>query len=328
MGIEERVTAYLCDLVAKHYMKRPGMADFLHTKFFSLSGIRAAVRNELAYRKGNLEVPAIRMAAFELTNTCNLKCSVCSVNNGMKRARGFMDIDLFRRVLETNREIEIAQLCLWGEPLMHPRLLDFVSAARERNTRSYLYTNGTLLDDEMSMRILKSGLHRIFFSLDGYGETYSRIRGHDYHDIEVRIFRFLKLRQDLGSDMRVGVAMVACEETAGLTGSFRERWRGVVDEIQITPHITHEQRMRNSRCRLLWLGYPIVLWDGRVVPCCVDYEGTLSLGDVHDEPDLKVIWNGRRAVDLRKEHLDMLYRGVCGRCHEYRSDEINPRFDT
>ena len=211
--------------------------------------------------------------------------------------------------------------------MRHPGRLDFIRLASNRGIRAYLYTNGTLLDDRLSVQILESGLHRILFSLDGFGDTYTRIRGYDYHKIEKKIFRFLHLREKMEKEIRVGVAMVACKETVESLRSFRERWRGIVDEIQVTPYITHEVVKRNSRCRLLWLGYPIVLWDGRVVPCCVDYEGTLSFGNVNDEPDLKTIWNGKRAIELRREHLNMCFPGVCGLCHEFRSYEISPRFD-
>jgi MoaA/NifB/PqqE/SkfB family radical SAM enzyme len=325
--IEEKTTALICRLVARHYMKRPEMSDFLHTKFFTLSGLLAAARNELAYRRGSLRVPEIRMVAVELTNTCNLHCSVCPVNSTMERTRGFMDFHMYRRILENNRGIEIVQLCLWGESLMHPGLLDFVRLAVEKGIRAYLYTNGTLLNDRLTREILGSGLHRIFFSLDGFGETYTRIRGYNYGDIEEKIFRFLHLREKENRDIRVGVAMVACSETRELLASFRERWEGIVDEVQVTPHITHEEGTRNTSCRLLWLGYPIILWDGNVVPCCVDYEGTLSFGNVKDEPDLGKIWNGEKAVRMRREHLEMRFSGVCGRCHEFRSEGISPRFD-
>ncbi len=327
MGLEKRITHLACNLVARYYMKRPGMGDFLHTKFFTYSGVLSAVRNELSFRAGSLNIPGIGMIAMELTNACNLKCAVCPVNSVMERPRGFMDLDMYRRVLEVNEGVQIVQLCLWGEPLMHPKLLDFIRIADGLGIRSYLYTNGTLLNDDLAGRLLDSGLHRILFSLDGYGDTYMRIRDHEYGDVEAKIFRFLHLREKRGSDIRVGVAMVACEDTAGLVPGFRERWQYVADEIQITPHITHEKSSRSGHCRLLWLGYPIVLWNGTVVPCCVDYEGTLSMGNVREEADLEVIWNGPRAVELRKEHLDMRFRGVCGRCHEYRTDDIRPRFD-
>jgi sulfatase maturation enzyme AslB (radical SAM superfamily) len=327
MNFEEKATALICRMVSRYYMKRPELGDFLHTKFFTFSGIRAATRNEVAYRMGGLEVHEVKMAALELTNTCNLECNVCPVNNGMKRQKGFMGFEVFRRVLENNPGLEIIQLCLWGEPLMHPRLFDFIQCATERGIRTYLYTNGTLLDDEFSRGILYSGLHRIIFSIDGYGSVYERIRGHDYAGLEVKIFRFLRLREEMESEIRVGVAMVASDDTVECLAGFRDRWAGIVDEIQVTPHITHKATERRSRCRLLWLGYPIVLWDGRVVPCCVDYEGTLALGNVLSEPDLKEVWNGERAVSLRRDHLRMSFEGVCRCCNEYRSNDVVPRFD-
>jgi MoaA/NifB/PqqE/SkfB family radical SAM enzyme len=327
MSLEERTTAHICQLVARYYLKRPEMASFLHSKFFTFSGLLAAIKNELSFRTRRLKVPEVKMIAFELTNTCNLKCTVCPVNTGMNRPKGFMDFDLYRRVLEKNKDIEIIQLCLWGEPLMHPRLLDFIRFAVDRSVRCYLFTNATLLDDESSLDLINSGVHRVLFSLDGYGDTYTHIRGYDYTEIEKKIFRFLHLREKRRKELKVGVAMVACEETVCLLKSFRERWEGIVDEIFVTPYITHEEKARNSRCQLLWLGYPIILWDGRVVPCCVDYEGTLSFGNVSDNPDLKAIWNGEFATKLRIEHLARRFDGVCGLCNEYSSEEISPRFD-
>ena len=61
-------------------------------------------------------------------------------------------------------------------------------------------------------------------------------------------------------------------------------------------------------CMFLWYSMSI-LWDGRVVPCCIDFKGEYILGDVKKE-SLLDIWNGERLVELRRKMIKKRYKEV------------------
>ena len=113
----------------------------------------------------------------ELTNNCNLNCPHCSSGSGlMLRKRGFMDIDLFKKVMkELNPYLYNVSLYFQGEPMLHPLFFSFVANCLKTN--AVVSTNGHYLSEENSEKIVRSGLNKLIISLDGIDqETYSAYR--------------------------------------------------------------------------------------------------------------------------------------------------------
>ena len=65
-----------------------------------------------------------------------------------------------------------------GEPLLHPRFLDMVRAAKQRGLRAEVTTNALLLDDAVAAGLLEAGLDQLVVSIDGASaEAFGRVRG-------------------------------------------------------------------------------------------------------------------------------------------------------
>jgi radical SAM protein with 4Fe4S-binding SPASM domain len=77
-------------------------------------------------------------------------------------------------------------------------------------------------------------------------------------------------------------------------------------------------RKKKSPCRDLWR-ILVVLWNGKVVPCCVDFEGNIILGDAERE-NLQKIFKGPAMKALRKSHLQKRLSGLCEKCSPYSAD--------
>src|SRR5450759_1716741 len=113
----------------------------------------------------------------ELTNNCNLHCPECSSGSGlMLRDRGYMDIELFNKVISELRPyLYNINLYFQGEPMLHPLFFSFVRNSIK--THSVVSTNGHFLSDENSEKIVRSGLSKLIISLDGIDQdTYSAYR--------------------------------------------------------------------------------------------------------------------------------------------------------
>ena len=113
----------------------------------------------------------------ELTNNCNLKCPECSSGSGtMRRKRGFMDIELFKKIMkELEPYLYNANLYFQGEPMLHPLFFSFL--ANCLTPKTIVSTNGHFLSVENSEQIVMSGLKKLIISLDGMDqETYSLYR--------------------------------------------------------------------------------------------------------------------------------------------------------
>jgi len=116
---------------------------------------------------------------IEPTNKCNLKCELCPVSGQMSRPSGFMDVDLYQKLLdEIGAHVFLILLWDWGEPFMHPSAFEMISDAHRRGIRVVSSTNGHLFTNEQKADdAILSGLDTLIFAIDGVSqETYEEYR--------------------------------------------------------------------------------------------------------------------------------------------------------
>ncbi len=317
---------WLGEIVARLYLRRPELAVVIAIRYRSLRTVVAGVANEVAYRLGRTRAPFLVSANLEVTNRCNLKCTFCPTGNGrMTRPRGLMDPSLFDRVLRLARPLDFVLLFQWGEPLLHPRFGELALRARRAGARTFVTTNGTLLDDRRVKELLDAGVDRVTVSVDGDARTHEAVRGVSLERVERGIERLLAARDARGARTAVDVSMVVAPETEAAASRFAARFTGVVDRVQRIPVLTHGTR--RTRCREPWRGGPVVLQDGRVTACCVDHDGELAVGDAR-RASLREIWNGPAMRRLRQRHVSGDLPPICARCTEYPTDAAAPRFSS
>ena len=321
--IERRVAGLIASAGARFYLGKPDVRELLEVKFPTLSAVANAVRNEVAFRRRSATSHVLSSVNLELTNHCNLKCTICPVNTTMRRAKGFMDPDLFRRVIDENPQLDFVLAFQWGEPLLHPQFFDLVRYAADRGVRTMITSNGTHLTPENRARLLACGLERITFSVDGDDETHFSIRHYPLARLREDVLQLRRERDAAGARLRIDVSMVVDRATEHALAGYRVAWKDVADRVQAIPRIVAERR--TLPCRELWRGTLVVLWDGRVTVCCVDSEGTLQVGDARTER-LTDVWNGARMQALRERHASRDFPSLCAMCGEYEHPSVSKRF--
>ena len=320
---EKKVMAVIMKLIARYYLKKPVHADLISVKISTFKVGLSALLNEFSYLFGLEKGFRLTSLSIELTNNCNLNCLMCPTAAQMKRRRGFLDEGLFRKIIDTSPDLEFIFAFQWGEPFLHQRVFDLVKYASVKGIRVMVTTNGTICSDEIMRKILDSGIERLTFSADGVGPTYTEIRGFDYGQFKTNILKLKKLRDLEKKSLKIDVSMVVFDKTETDIEKFMREWKAIADGIYFIPRII--PGIRKKKCREIWRGNLTVLWDGRVVPCCVDFDGTMVVGDAVRE-GMSSIWNGYRMGQLRKSHRQEIFPGVCGNCGEYRNSHINSRF--
>lgn len=327
---EERPTGgsgparWLGALIARFYLRRPEVAALIAQRYRSLRAVMGGVLNEAAYRLGWTRAAFLLSANLELTNRCNLRCTFCPTGNGrMRRARGLMTEATFERALAGARPLEYVLLFQWGEPLLHPRFGHFARRARTAGARTFLTTNGTLLDDRRVALLLDAGLERITVSVDGDERTHEQVRGVPRARVLDGLRRLRAARDERHAATGVDVSMVVAPETESAVTTFDRELEGAADRVQKIPLLTEGRR--RTRCREPWRGGLVVLQDGTVTACCVDHDGELALGHVR-ETSLGTLFNGDRMRALRRAHVTGDLPAICARCTEYPSDAAAPRF--
>ena len=112
---------------------------------------------------------------FEVSSFCNLKCRFCythSERDYSGRSERKLSIDVFRRVIDgASRFCSGVSLHGMGEPLMHESFWEMARYAARAGMDVSFSTNGLLLSDENHAEILRAGIRRVIFSIDGCSES-------------------------------------------------------------------------------------------------------------------------------------------------------------
>jgi len=296
-----------------------------------------SLRALVHYRKGTTTLPYLpQFLWLEPTGQCNLACTVCpnSVLSD-KQNITYMPFSLFQKIVDEASEfIGAAFLFLGGESFLHKDIFKMIHYAHEKGIRPLLHTNGTILPDKYIDPIFESGLDYLSFSFDGYTkEQYEKIRvGATFEKTIENILKFLRRKKVLEKKKPYTVLQTLVTDSKNYQpGNLEEKafykiFEGLpLDEINIrTPHnwgntLSHtkaftpkELGKTYSPCSYLWVSMSI-LANGTVVPCCFDFEGECSIGDVKTHT-LKEIWNSPKMVEFRQSMLDQTYQKHCGLC--------------
>ncbi len=278
---------------------------------------------------------------IESTNACAMDCKMCPRRN-MKREIGVMDVNLFKKIVNQlkgyTREIFLHH---FGDPLLHPKLFEMIDYAHKKGVKTKISTNPISMKPEINDKILKSKLDYFHISLDGMNKkTYEFLRGSnaDYDKGLEYIKDFLDKKNKLKRKKPcVALAIIRMKENEKEITEFKNHWGNKlgVDKIIVKQFTTWDgsnkeinkmadelqlsNRFRdpvNYACYQPWL-WMLVLWDGRVVPCCYDYDGRYVLGDLKKQ-SLKSIWNGKPMQDLREQQIsgNLKKNTLCASCKE------------
>lgn len=270
----------------------------------------------------------------ELTNRCPYRCEMCPRTHFMTRAIGDMSLDLFAALIS---EIAPTQHYLalhhFGESLLHHDLAAAIELATRAGVRSGLSCNPPSLRPEIAAAILDAGIANLVLSLDSLdADRYRAIRGPaaraDRADSNVRALVEARDRRQAATSItlqmiemnaNVGEAeqFLAYAEEVGVDRAVvirLGRWDfddGYIDRLGAVngPGYT-------KPCSLPWSSVT-VLWDGRVVPCCHDYNGSVVLGD-RRTATLAEIWMSPAARSFRSRNRDNRLCGACSQSAWYR----------
>ncbi len=255
-------------------------------------------------------------AYVEITNRCNLSCAFCP---GTKRPAGDMRPAQFRKLApELKKVTNFVYFHLMGEPLFHPQLAQFLDIALEYELRVILTSNGTLLDSCDSLLLSHRAVHKLNLSLhsleanDGFSpEHYIRSCGSFAKQAGSRgIICSLRLWNMDGE--QPGLRQLNGEILSLLRELFPAPWIENAKGYRLAPKVflewgerfdwpdtTAPNRGSSGFCYALrdQVG---ILCDGTVVPCCLDHEGELALGnaflqplhEILESPQAMALYNG------------------------------------
>jgi radical SAM protein with 4Fe4S-binding SPASM domain len=277
---------------------------------------------------------------IEITSVCNLACTFCPQT---ERKANFIKIEDFRKTLDQVKpHTDYIYFHVKGEPLLHPKIDELLDISHEKGFKVNITTNGTLINKVKHKIFLKPALRQMNFSLhsfDGHeGSTNKEgylsaildfVKESVEHSKLLVSLRLWNLHQDNTTNLernRNRQLLEMIEREFNMQQRIEEmvvRGSGVriAEQIYLNqdhefewPSLKAEEDDGKGFCHAL-RNQAGILVDGTVIPCCLDGEGVINLGNIHQSPFSEIIEDTRAAKLYdgfsRREAVEELCR-KCG----------------
>lgn len=264
---------------------------------------------------------------IEITNVCNLSCSFCPKHH---RKNDFMSLENFEKILDKiNDYTDYIYLHVMGEALLHPNFKEIVELANKKGFFVQLTTNGYLtqkIDENTSLRQINVSLHSFSSeygkSLDEYLETI-----------------FLKLERLAEKGTYVNYRLwVESDESLQILKRLEDRYKVTISKNDKTKTLAKNifyskenafiwpsERLEKGNhspisgtCRGL-KDQIAILVDGTVVPCCLDNNGEIFLGNIFCDDLKNIIESSMYQNMLLGFKNNQKIHPLCQKCNFYDS---------
>jgi radical SAM protein with 4Fe4S-binding SPASM domain len=272
---------------------------------------------------------------------------MCPTGTGASsREKGFMSDETFSRVADGIRGKKAGvRFIRWGEPTLHPRLVEFVRILKNDGHLIHINTNGLLVGGKMSNDLIESGLDSIKFSFQGVDEeSYHQMRQNgDFNLLLRNISRMYKIRGESPLPY-IHISTTTTYESEDSIAYFKESVKDTCDLVtvgatqmdmidtdkiklderkkKIAASLTAKQRTINKRfamCPEVFAKLSID-WDGKATACCNDYDREMIVGDLRTETIGEIFSNSKMSSYreiLRLRKFDKIKH--CRNCYDVMS---------
>lgn len=333
----------------------PGGALSLNYLRRARADIRTFARTFISWRHFENKISWLTL---EVTNICNSNCRFCAYQyqGKFRRQKGIMSDAVFKKSLEEFVALGgklVSFTPFAGEPLIDPKIIERICDAKSLGARTFVFTNGILLNRIDLEKFLKTGINSLTVSTAPFDrEAYEiMFRNKHYQDMVDGICQILFLRNTFRPDLTISIAFrshIPMRQVLNLA-DFRNRvlpllskkdldalivntrgfdnWGGQIkksDMIGIM-RLAISPMLKYRPCAWTLLG-PYVTFDGQVRTCACrfapienrDGKDDLWVGDI-TRSSLADIWFGDRVKSLRRRFTSGDLPAVCKKCTMYRA---------
>jgi MoaA/NifB/PqqE/SkfB family radical SAM enzyme len=287
--------------------------------------------------QGHLSADFPSQIVIDTTEVCNLACIHCPHEMLTQRgvlSKKFINVELHNRLIDEVAECG-RNICRYlrytgqGETLLHPNILDMLEyAANKSGTSINLTTNGTILWEKRSQRILDAGVHAIDISIDAFNDkTYAMIRKKGQLSITRKnVQRLIELRTKGRYGTKVVVSFVEQPLNASEINEFENYWNEQGADYVV---IRRQHSAGGVKCELVDVKaerYPCLYpWErltigpsGMIHYCPQDWVHGSEIADYRVE-SIRQVWVGEKMSALREAHLsnDFSTHSYCGNCPDW-----------
>lgn len=264
---------------------------------------------------------------IELTNHCNLKCIFCG-QQAMTRHKGFISKEILKKVVDECSQYNTPiRFIRWGEPFLHPKIIDFCKYIKSKGLLLHITNNGLAIKESQMKTLIELEVDSIIFSFQGAAkEQYELMRNNNrYDELKAKVLKMIELRGDREKPF-IHVSSTMTDETKKEIDNFVNYWGHIVDSVgigktnlsRISAHqiksfetidklkVLKKQETIKKHYRPCTEVYQklSVDWDGKITCCCEDFDNFLTVGDLTIQSTLFDIWNNSKELKIFRELLD------------------------
>lgn len=276
---------------------------------------------------------------IEITNICNLSCRFCPKT---KREYKFMDINEFEKILhEIKPYTDYIFFHLMGEPLLNDNISTFLDLAYEKGFKVNLTTNGTLINKRRDILLNSKALRQVNFSLHSFEANDNEIDFYEYINNIISFVKEAKKDTNIISALRLWNFNSSLlqgdnklnDDIVNIIKSEFSYEGDLISELDKNNSVKVSDRIYiNGAEKFSWPDINLpeisdegfcyglrshigILVDGTVVPCCLDSEGNIPLGNIF-ENSFKNILSSDKAKNMfngfsQRKKVEKLCR-TCG----------------
>jgi len=282
---------------------------------------------------------------MDITEVCNLACTHCphpAFKKSDQYGARYLDPELNAKMVDEVRDfgkghIQYIRYTSNGEPLIHPKGYEMIEDAVLRsNVFVTLTTNGTIMNEKRTQRLLEAGVHLIDISIDAFSpETYAKIRVNgDLNVTRANVLRLLDWVRESRASTKVVVSFVEQPSNRHEIDDFERYWKdkgadfviirrlhscsGAVVELADMRRQAQKQQQRRP-CLYPWERI-VINARGDLAFCPSDWVHGSYVAD-YKQTTIHETWQGEFYQALRAAHLNNDYakHSFCGACPDWAS---------
>ena len=236
---------------------------------------------------------------IEITNSCNLNCKFCIHTKEQKR---FIKLEDFKIILNKLKgKTKYLYFHILGEPLLHPKINEFITLASNKGFFVNITTNGYLIKN------LKEPVRQINISLHSFDNSQKKSLEEYMSDIFNVVdnmkntfisYRFWAKNKNANDILEIINKHYKTNIKKVENNKIKENIFISTFKEFIWPDINNNYYSEKGKCYAL-KDHIGILSTGDVVPCCLDANATINLGNIFDT-DLEIILNSDRVNNIIK----------------------------
>ena len=283
-----------------------------------------------------MEKKRFKKIYVEITNSCNLKCSFCPEN---KREKLFMRLNEFENIIKQIKDYtNLIALHVKGEPLLHPDLEKILKICEENDILVNITTNATLLEKNVDMLIASKAVRQLNLSLHSINKNENtdiynfeqyiqsvfnatrKILKESKIIISYRLWNLenieensenYRILKELENEFKINdlsnvakkESFVKLAENAFLNQDLEFVWPSMDSNVI-------------SECGTCWglRNQVAILVNGDVVPCCLDENGEINLGNIHKSTFEEILDTNLAKKLIKGFEENKIIHNLCKRC--------------